>query len=377
MTQPWAAFPSSFLDGQAAMMMAPAMLKASDHGASHPIGTGPFTFETWQPGNEFQTKRNPDYWQKGLPHLDSLDFRILTDAGTRAQSLQTGDVDMILTANADSANRLASSFNVVRDWDTEPVNLVLNTVPSFGGTSNPLANQHARLALAYATDRQQVAKSIGKGVLSPTSPFAPNTPWGMPDAENNYPAFDLTKAKQEVAAYEQATGRTSLSFSILGQADVDNTRLLQMLQAQWLKAGINTKITASAQSALTTNLITGNYNAAVVSLYSAPDPDQDAYFWSAATIKGVGGININMAQYTTPRIEADLKTGRQSGYENLRRTAYNDLVVQLNDASTNIWLYWTPWSLIANKKVHGLDKAGHVPFGNYSPKTWLGDLWTQ
>jgi peptide/nickel transport system substrate-binding protein len=377
MTEPWAAFPSSFLDGQAAMMMAPAMLKAADHGASHPIGTGPFTFESWQPGNEFQTKRNPDYWQKGLPHLNSLDFRTISDSGTQADSLQAGDVDMILTASANNANRLGSSFHVIRDWDTEPVNLVLNTVSSFNGTTNPFANQDARLAIAYATDRQQVADSIGTGVLSPTSPFAPSTPWGMPDAKNKYPAYDLTKAKQEVAAYEHATGQKSLTFSVLGEADVDTTRLLQMLQAQWLKAGINAKITASAESALATNLVTGNYNAALVQLYSAPDPDSDAYFWSAATIKGVGAININMAQYTTPQIETDLKTGRQSGYESQRKSAYDDLVVQLNAASTNIWLYWTPYSLIANKKVQGLEKAGQVPFGNFSPKTWLGSLWVQ
>ena len=84
-----------------------------------------------------------------------------------------------------------------------------------------------------------------------------------------------------------------------------------------------------------------------------------------------------MAQYTTPQIETDLKTGRESGYESVRKSAYDDLVVQLNAAATNIWLYWNPYSLIANKKVHGLEKAGQVPFGNYSPKTWLGDLWTQ
>ena len=270
LNQPWAAFPSSFLDGQAALMMAPAMLKSADHGADHPIGTGPFQFVSWQPGSEFQTKRNPDYWQRGLPHLDSIDYRTISDPGTQADSLQAGDVDMILTWSAANANRLASSFNVVRDWDTEPVNLVLNTLPSFNGTANPFSNQHARLALAYATDRQQVADSIGTGVMSPTSPFAPSTPWGMPDSKNHYPAFDLTKAKQEVAAYEQDTGQKSLTFSILGLANVDTTRLLQMLQAQWLKAGIDAKINASAESALTTSLIGGTYNAAVVQLYSAP-----------------------------------------------------------------------------------------------------------
>ena len=74
MKQPWAAFPSSYLDGAGAIMMAPAMIKSKDGGATHPIGTGPFVFQSWTPGDSFKVTRNPDYWQKGLPHLDSIDL---------------------------------------------------------------------------------------------------------------------------------------------------------------------------------------------------------------------------------------------------------------------------------------------------------------
>jgi peptide/nickel transport system substrate-binding protein len=374
--QPWAAFPGSFLDAQPTMMMAPASLRSADHGMTHPIGTGPFTFVSWQAGNDFQTKKNPDYWQKGLPHLDALTFRAISDPNTEAQALQAGDVDMILTSSSSDAAKLHDTFSEVRDWETEPVNLILNTVPSIQGKPNPFTDVHARRALAYATDRTIVSASIGAGVESPTSPFSPTSPWGQPESQNGYPSFDLEKAKQEVAAYEGDTGQGSLSFTLSGLSDVNTTRLLQLLQAQWERAGIHATIAASPEASFITGLVGGTFNAALTALYSAPDPDQDRYFWSADNIKGVGGVNINMAQYSTPQMETDLRTGRQSGFPGIRKAAYDDLVRQINAASTNIWLYWTPWSLIANKRIHGLQAASEAPFGNYQPKTWLAQLWS-
>ena len=41
----------------------------------------------------------------------------------------------------------------------------------------------------------------------------------------------------------------------------------------------------------------------------------------------------------------------------------------------NIWTISTPYSLIAASRVHGLDGARTVPFGNFQPKTWVADLW--
>ena len=61
----------------------------------------------------------------------------------------------------------------------------------------------------------------------------------------------------------------------------------------------------------------------------------------------------------------------------MRKDAYNDLVKQLNGAATDIWTTWTPYSLIAEPKVHGLQSATKIPFANFQPKTWLGELWHQ
>jgi ABC-type transport system substrate-binding protein len=388
LTQPWAAFPSSFMQGGSAYMMAPAMMNASDHGASHPIGTGPFTFDSWTPNSTFKANRNPHYWgglddsgnrRTGLPYLDSIEFKVIPEESARQSALQAGDVSMIYTSDATVEKNLASSFDVVRDWTTENVYVMTNTAPATAsGKPNPLANADARLALVYATDRNAIANSIGKGIQVPTSPWSPTNPWGQPDAKNGYPDFDLTKAKAAVAKYERETGQTSLSFTLSGLPGVAVANVLQQLQTQWKAAGITVNIETLEQTAYITKIASGDYQAAFFRNYGYPDPDQDYYFWSSTTAKGVGKISINFTQATNPQMEQDLTVGRQNGFVSARKTAYHDLARQLNATATNIWLYRTPYSFIAQKKVHGLDVPNgpaHIAFGNFEPKVWLGTLW--
>ncbi len=391
LTQPWAAFPSSFLQGGSALMMAPNMINSPNGGVNHPIGTGPFSFDSWTPNDTFTVKKNPTYWGgldasgkprtgQGLPHLNQIQFKVITDDSTRTAALQNGDINMQYTTSATDAASLASSYTELRDWDTEQAFIMPNTAPTVGGKDNPLSNVHARMALAYATNTAEVAKEIGSGIQVPSSPWSPNNTWGMPASQNGYVSYNLAQAKAQVAQYDQATGQSGLTFTLSGLPSVDDARTLQQLQGQWKQAGITVNIETLEQTAYITKIATGGYQAAFFRNYGYPDPDQDYYFWSSTTAKGVGSVSINFTQYTTQQIDNDLTTGRQSGYAKIRKTAYDDLVKQLNAGFTNIWLYSTPYSFIAQKKVKGLDAPGGpstIAFGNYSPKTWWPNIWLQ
>ena len=68
-----------------------------------------------------------------------------------------------------------------------------------------------------------------------------------------------------------------------------------------------------------------------------------------------------------------MNTGRQSGYANVRKDAYDDLVHQLSAAPPTSGST-APYSIHADPGV-GFAKAKAVGFGNFQPKTWWGDLW--
>src|SRR5262249_14192170 len=147
LTQPWAAFPS-FLSASGALMLAPSMLRAADQGQSHPVGTGPFVFDSWTRDATFSAKRNPSYWRAGAPHLDGVEFKVLVDQSAQSNALRSGDVDMIFNSNAESSQDLDPGYQVIREWTTQANPIIVNTSAEIDGQPNPAANRHLRLAMA-------------------------------------------------------------------------------------------------------------------------------------------------------------------------------------------------------------------------------------
>ena len=61
----------------------------------HPVGTGPFKYESFTPGVQSVFTRNPDYWQTGLPYVDSLVISDFPDETSQINALLAGQVDVI------------------------------------------------------------------------------------------------------------------------------------------------------------------------------------------------------------------------------------------------------------------------------------------
>ena len=92
--QPWVPFPAYLtggIGGQGGYIIAPSMIANKKNGGMQPIGTGPFVFEDWEPNDHFTSKRNPHYWRPGYPYLDQITYRPITDADSRASSLEAGN----------------------------------------------------------------------------------------------------------------------------------------------------------------------------------------------------------------------------------------------------------------------------------------------
>ena len=53
-----------------------------------PVGTGPFKFAEFKSHASIRLTRNPDYWKKGQPYLDAIEWRIITSRSTRVPGLR-------------------------------------------------------------------------------------------------------------------------------------------------------------------------------------------------------------------------------------------------------------------------------------------------
>ena len=61
---------------------------------AHPIGTGPFKFVEFKPNESIKVTRNPDYWKKGRPYLDGIEYTIIKNVSTGVLAFIAGKVDM-------------------------------------------------------------------------------------------------------------------------------------------------------------------------------------------------------------------------------------------------------------------------------------------
>jgi peptide/nickel transport system substrate-binding protein len=282
---------------------------------------------------------------------------------------------MMLTANANDANDLEGEFKVIRDWDSEDTMLMANTRETAGGKPNPMSNIHARMALSYATDPAQIADLVGKNLEIPTSPFSKESPWADASIADNYAAYDPEKAKAEVQKYKDDTGEDTLKIVVTGPADTNISAQLQALAQQWSEVGIETQIESLEQNAMSLKGVTGDYQVQYAPIYSAPEPDLNYIFWSKSTTRPDGEIGINFTGYATDETQEALERGRNSNDTEARKEAYADLIKLLNEQAVNVHLFFTPYSIVYTDRVHGVQSAAEVPFGNFMPNAIWGQVW--
>lgn len=373
---PWVAFPYT-LASQVGMIVPKASLDNPKQASRHPVGTGPFTFARYIPGNRLLVVRNPAYWRKGLPYLSRVEFRILPDSQTRAQTLESGGIDAMMSNRDDDIRKFGKlpGYQIYRasGMAVPEVAFMLNTAkPPFNDLS-------LRQALAYATDRQAIIKTLRSGLTTPADgPWMPGSKWYVP---GGYPGYNLNKAKSLVAAYEKAHG--PVRIQLLSLPDPSTMENVQLVQDMWKKAGIDVQIKQADQPDIISSALTGNYQATIWSQFTEPDPDGDYVWLHSSFAQPVGQISINMSRIRDPQMDAALDEGRSNPDEATRKKAYATVQRRLRADLPFIWIdHLTTNAVIAGPKVHGLrqwtfpDGAVGKPMTSSSVHPFFG-IWVQ
>jgi peptide/nickel transport system substrate-binding protein len=159
-------------------------------GTEHPIGTGPFKFESWTRNDRLTLVRNDDYWGDKAK-IDTLILRPISDNAARLQALQTGEIQ---------------GYDLVEPQDVETIKgddqLQILERPAFNVayvgfniSKAPLDNPEVRKAVAHGLDRQTVVDNFYAGTGVVATQFMPPEVVGYADDVTTYD-FDPEKAKQ-------------------------------------------------------------------------------------------------------------------------------------------------------------------------------------
>lgn len=351
---PWPAFPES-LEGPLGYMASPtAVQKEGTSYNQHPVGTGPFDFVQWVPGDHVTVTRNPNYWIKGEPYLNQIIFKTDANSQTRLSSVETGEAQVDQTIDPTEltpAKQHGLSYSVAANSGNS---VEMNTQEA------PFNNANMRLAIRYATDLNALNKIVYNGLAYPvwSAWIPPSSPYY--DKNVKQPGYDPAKAKAIVKAYAAKNGPVNITYSCY--TDPAHLKEEQALQQMWKAVGFNVTLNITDQNTLVINMLEGHFQIGCLALGSGLDPDSAYYSALYSTSPS------NYTHFVNPTMDAALTKGRESTSQAARQQAY-DVVQAL--IATNMPAFQTerePWGWIWGPRIGGvvnLYDAGLDPGGIY------------
>ena len=177
------------------------------------VGTGPFSFKEWVPGDHVTLVKNPNYWNAaaGGPYLDEITFKPISDNTATLNALQAGDIDLAQTL-APNDVPTAKADTSLQYFDRGSA---CNTgILAMNQKFKPFDNLKIRQAVAYAVNRQAIVDAFFGDTGVVLSNWAP--PGTIFADELPVPSYDPEKAKALIAD----SGVTDLSFDFWYPSDV-------------------------------------------------------------------------------------------------------------------------------------------------------------
>jgi peptide/nickel transport system substrate-binding protein len=356
MKMPWSTFPF-ILTTQPGLIPAPATLDDKS-AANKPVGTGPFKLVDWQVDKSLIVEKNTSYWRTGLPYLDKIDFRPISDDQTRYRTFQSGDIDVMITPREASIQSLAKegkdgTAQVVFAKGDNDVNMLM-----FNTSKPPFDDIRLRQAVAHAIDRDQLLAIYGSGEeLAATSVYKKSSPWYK---ENNFPKYDPEKAKQLV---QQISGGGRIALTVDTVPDVELAKILQVIQQMLSQVGIDISLDQTEQATLINKAITGEYEIMTWRQFGNPDPDGNYTWWISDN--ATGGAALNMARNKDPEIDAALRAGRATQDDATRKQLYGKIQERLAIDLPYVFYTHLRWTMGAKNNVRNIE-SGTMPDGSKS-----------
>jgi peptide/nickel transport system substrate-binding protein len=356
----WPGFPY-YLGGQLGFAASPTWLAAVAAGTAqpdNPVGTGPFTFTEYAPGEggKLVVTKNPDYWLDDadgnpLPYLDEIEFKVISDSQVRASALESGEVDIIATSDGAVVSDFEGNedFPTILQQEYGETNYILLHLSKPG----PLQSKEVRCALTQAIDKIDLIDTIANGFLDPANgPFSPGQEGYL--ADNGGPEYDPEAAAAAIEAYEAANGPVTINYSTTTAAV--SLATAEYLQSVWGEIGVDVTITQIEQSKLINNALFGDpaFDAFGWRNHAGLFADQQFFWWHSSAAIPDGGLALNFGRLADPEVDRLLEESRSELDPAARTAIAEDLNRRFASECFIIPTSYTKWGVIHNTTVQGI-----------------------
>lgn len=337
---PWTALQSALaLEGLSNFIGSPTALKDGEAFHRHPVGTGPFVFKEWRAGDRLVVERNPDYWDKKLPYIDRVVYRVLPDGNTRYQSIKSGEVDIgrmdvtehVLAAQKEPKLKVHSyQGSGAISWN-------------FNNSKPPFNDARVRAAVVHSFNSKAMIETMYQGTTTPTIDLlGPASEWHCPKL--NWRGYDIPKAR----ALVKEVG-TPVKFELVTVNTPAGRRGGAMLQQFVQMAGMEATIKLVEQSQNVRVGLSGDYQMDVWRFSDiGGDPDLVLTYYFG------GKAGAPVSRHDTSKVDAILDKARIETDAKKRRAMYCDVQQVISDEAYQLIPIRTTYFAIAHPYVKAL-----------------------
>jgi peptide/nickel transport system substrate-binding protein len=335
-----------------------------------PIGTGPFRFVKWVPGEYVLLERNPHYWNPSRPWLDKLLLRFFSDPSASAAALETGEVQLMEAVNLTDIARLEAHPDIV--VTRYPATYISGVAAfEFNLDRPPFQDPRVRQAFAHAFDRDFIVRNIWLGNADPVeAPIPPAFPAFFTQDVPTYP-LDLAKAEAllDAAGLKRNGDGVRLTVSNDPAPTGPLSSIAQHLRSNLQKIGVQLQIRSSDFGEFVNRVYTRrDFDTIFYSANAGPDPaiGIQRFYWSKNFKPGVAFSNA--ADYRNADADSLLERGQIETDPGRRRALYDELQRKVQTDLPRIPLIAPHTVTLARRNVANFR-------GNQALYSNLADVW--
>lgn len=329
----------------------PTAVKAEgDKFREKPVGTGPFKFVEWKQNDRIVLEKNPDYWQKGLPKLNKVIFRVIPENTARLNALSNGEIDLM-----DGLNN-SDEASVKSNDKLQVIERPSMNVGYLGFTTNrkPFDNKLVRQALNHAIDKKSIIDSFYNGKAIPAKNPMPPSISGYNDDIEEYD-YNLDKAKEllKEAGYEKGFTMDLWAMPVARLYMPEAQKVAEVIQESFSKIGVKANIKSVDWATYLDKAAKGEFDAYMLG-WTGDNGDADNFLYTLLDKDSIGANNYSY--YKNDQLHDILIKAQTETDEEKRNELYKQAQVIIHDDAPWVPLVHSRPLLAAAK-----DLTGYVP----------------
>lgn len=343
-------------------------LKNHPRNSADIVGSGPFKFVDFKPGQRVTLERFDKFFLPGKPYLDKVVIDNTPDGASLMLGLERGNIQMLpmVTVPTD-LRRLKDNPQVTLTPKGYEGIGALNWL-AFNTARKPFSDPQVRKAIAHAIDKNFIAKALMGGFAQPADgPIVAASPFATTDVVK-YPV-DLKQAAAmlDAAGYKPGPNgeRLRLTIDYTPGADDQQKTVAEYVRAQLKKIGVTAEVRASADfSAWAKRIASQDFDLTMDVVFNWGDPVIGVHrTYLSTNIKPI--VWTNTQSYNNPKVDELLGTAgslldatqRKAYYATFQKIVTDDLPIH--------FINQIPYHTAASKKVGNLPASIWGPMSPY------------